>query len=125
MTEEAQDPRVVIQGRLEELTAHREELVEQLQKEMALALSPLDASIKELRWMLSQLDGNGATPPQYQLVKRSPARPSPIQQDGQAAAVQFAPARPAPKGVEPVRSPKTNTPVDTNVAILKKKLRGS
>jgi hypothetical protein len=129
VSENAPNPGQIIRRRLDDLLARRAELEERLQRELALAIAPLDASIKELRWTLSQMEGTADAPaPQYNLVKRasSPAAPPPVEN---VVAHQFAPARPAPaaKAAPPqvVRSPKTGTPVATNVAILRRKIRGS
>lgn len=124
-SEVVQDPRHVIQQRLDDLQARREELADRLQKEMQLAMSPLDASIRELTWMLSQLGGSAETPPpHYDLYKRPPAS-QPVAQTDNVVARQFSPVRPGAAAAAPqVKSPKSATPVATNVAILKKKLRG-
>lgn len=122
------DPKAVIQDRLDDLLARRDELDQRLQQELSAALAPLDASIKELRWMLAQLDGQGAAPPNYNLVKRSPAQQPRRSPSESAQMHQFQPRRTQPSEDMPppetVMSPKSKTPVATNVAILKKKLQG-
>ena len=116
----------LIHKRLEDLQKRRQDLAERLEQEMALALAPLDASIKELRWMLSQLGGNGAAPPEYNLFKRTQSAPAP-QTATPANVAQFAPVRTQPsKDLPPpsiVASPKSKTPVSTNEGILRQALQ--
>ena len=121
----------MVHKRLEDLQKRRQDLVERLEQEMALALSPLDASIKELGWMLSQLGGNGAAPPEYNLFKRSQSAPSsPVPQaqvQTPANVAQFKPARSQPtKDLPPpsfAESPQSKTPVATNEGILRQALQ--
>jgi len=118
----------LIHKRLEDLQKRRQDLAERLEQEMALALGPLDASIKELRWMLSQLGGNGAAPPEYNLFKRSPSAPSsPDPSQIPANVAQFKPARSQPtKDLPPpsfTESPQSKTPVATNEGILRQALQ--
>lgn len=102
--------------------------MERLEQEMALALAPLDASIRELTWMLSQLSGEAASPPEYNLFKRQPAQAS-AQAPAQAVptnVAQFKPARSQPTQDLPppsvVQSPKSGTPVLTNEGMLRQAL---
>jgi len=120
----------MVHKRLEDLQKRRQDLVERLEQEMALALSPLDASIKELGWMLSQLGGNGAAPPEYNLFKRSQSAPSSAPQAQvqiPTNVAQFKPARSQPtKDLPPpsfTESPQTKTPVATNEGILRQALQ--
>jgi len=119
----------LIHKRLEDLQKRRQDLLERLEQEMSLALAPLDASIKELRWMLSQLGGNGAAPPEYNLFKRSQASavPQAAQTSVPANIAQFKPSRSQPtKDLPPpviVASPKSSTPVATNEGILRQALQ--
>ena len=120
----------MVHKRLEDLQKRRQDLVERLEQEMALALSPLDASIKELGWMLSQLGGNGAAPPEYNLFKRSQSTPSSAPQaqvQTPANVAQFKPARSQPsKDLPPpsfTESPQSKTPVATNEGILRQALQ--
>jgi len=116
----------LIHKRLEDLQKRRQDLTERLEQEMALALAPLDASIKELRWMLSQLGGNGAAPPEYNLFKRTQSAPAP-QTPIPANVAQFTPVKAQPTRDLPppsiVASPKSNTPVSTNEGILRQALQ--
>lgn len=119
----------LIHKRLEDLQKRRQDLAERLEQEMALALAPLDASIKELGWMLSQLGGNGAAPPEYNLFKRSsiPAMPQTPTTQIPPNVAQFKPSRSVPSQDLPppsvVASPKSNTPVATNEGILRAALQ--
>lgn len=120
------DPRKAIEDRIAQLEERRHELEERLKKELDAALAPLDASIRELRWMLSQLTGQAAPPPNYNLVKRQP--PVGTAPPTQGAVYPFQPRRSEPTAEMPppevVMSPKSNTPVLTNAGMLKKKIQG-
>ena len=122
--ETSQNTLELIHKRLEDLQKRRQDLVEKLEQEMALALAPLDASIKELRWMLSQLSGEAANAPEYNLFKRQPSQAP--QSPAPANVAQFKPTRAQPtKDLPPpsfVESPKSSTPVPTNEGILRQAL---
>jgi hypothetical protein len=119
----------VIRSRMEMLQNQRQELADRLEQEMALALAPLDSSIKELRWMLSQLTGQDVPPPQYTLRRRSAASQPPQPTQLPQNVHQFQPARqntpsedlPPPAAI--VESPKSKTPVPTNEGILRNALQ--
>jgi len=118
----------LVHKRLEDLQKRRQDLLERLEQEMSLALSPLDASIKELRWMLSQIGGNGAAPPEYNLFKRSQSSAiSSVPSQAPTNVAQFTPSRSQPtKDLPPpviVASPKSSTPVATNEGILRQALQ--
>ena len=128
MSEKDEKTVEMIHNRLEILQKQRQELAARLEQETKLALMPLDSSIKELTWMLSQLTGQQVNPPEYSLFKRNPS-----QQQRQAPPQNVHQFQPAPRGAarggdlprpaDVVESPKSGTPVPTNAGILKKALR--
>ncbi len=117
MSEIKSDP---IQQRIDELLSRRKELEAQFMEELTTALAPIDTALRELQYVKQAMVGQQATAPAYTVQKpKRTTIPTPMGVSPMSNPPPVSAQRPV---AEVELSPKSGTPVPTNVGILKQKL---
>ncbi len=118
MSEIKSDP---IQTRIDELLSRRKELEAQFMEDLTTALAPIDTALRELKYVQQAMIGQQATAPAYTVQKPRPRPtiPTPMGVSPMSNPPPVSAQRPV---AEVELSPKSGTPVPTNVGILKQKL---
>jgi hypothetical protein len=116
MSEIKSDP---IQTRIDELLSKRKELEAQFMEELSIALMPIDTALRELQYVKQAMAGQQATAPAYTVQKPKRTNPTPMGVSPMSNPPPVTMQRPV---AEVELSPKSGTPIQTNVGILKQKL---